>query len=128
MAKGKRTQARLGGSRSVVTLLGAVLRGSGESRACMAESKLRRRHVFGLSAWFSLPFAPEDLALRAHRRSGGSLASGLAASGAMPPFACLHRGCARTASHNMSIDADPQQQEAASPQMLVVRSFLRYLS
>jgi len=26
---------------------------------------------------------------------------------------------------NMSIDADPQQQEAASPQVLVVRSFLR---
>ena len=29
---------------------------------------------------------------------------------------------------NMSIGADPQQQEAASPQMLVVRSFLRYPS
>jgi len=28
--------------------------------------------------------------------------------------------------HNISIDADPQQQEAASPQVLVVRSFLRY--
>jgi hypothetical protein len=28
----------------------------------------------------------------------------------------------------MSIDADPQQQEAASPLMLVVRSFLRYAS
>jgi hypothetical protein len=28
-------------------------------------------------------------------------------------------------THNLSIDADPQQQEAASPQMLVVRSFLR---
>jgi hypothetical protein len=27
--------------------------------------------------------------------------------------------------HNMSIDADPQQQEAASPRVLVVRSFLR---
>jgi hypothetical protein len=27
---------------------------------------------------------------------------------------------------NLSIDTDPQQQEAASPQMLVVRSFLRY--
>jgi hypothetical protein len=27
--------------------------------------------------------------------------------------------------HNLSIDADPQQQEAASPQVLVVRSFLR---
>jgi hypothetical protein len=27
---------------------------------------------------------------------------------------------------NLSIDADPQQQEAASPQMLVGRSFLRY--
>ncbi len=26
---------------------------------------------------------------------------------------------------NISIDADPQQQEAASPLMLVVRSFLR---
>jgi hypothetical protein len=26
---------------------------------------------------------------------------------------------------NMSIDADPQQQEAASPRVLVVRSFLR---
>ena len=30
--------------------------------------------------------------------------------------------------HNMSIDTDPQQQEAASPLMLVVRSFLRYLA
>jgi len=27
---------------------------------------------------------------------------------------------------NMSIDTDPQLQEAASPLMLVVRSFLRY--
>jgi hypothetical protein len=27
---------------------------------------------------------------------------------------------------NLSIDADPQQQEAAPPLMLVVRSFLRY--
>jgi len=32
------------------------------------------------------------------------------------------------APHNMSIDADPQQQEAAPPQVLVVRSFLRYAS
>jgi hypothetical protein len=29
-------------------------------------------------------------------------------------------------SPNFSIDTDPQQQEAASPQMLVVRSSLRY--
>ena len=29
------------------------------------------------------------------------------------------------ASSNISIDTDPQQQEAASPQVLVVRSFLR---
>jgi hypothetical protein len=28
----------------------------------------------------------------------------------------------------MSIDTDPQQQVAASPQVLVVRSFLRYLA
>ena len=28
--------------------------------------------------------------------------------------------------HNLSIDTDPQQQEAAPPQVLVVRSFLRY--
>ena len=28
--------------------------------------------------------------------------------------------------HNKSIDTDPQQQEAASPQVLVVRSFSRY--
>ena len=28
-------------------------------------------------------------------------------------------------SSNMSIDTDPQHQEAASPQVLVVRSFLR---
>jgi hypothetical protein len=27
---------------------------------------------------------------------------------------------------NISIDTDPQQQEAASPLMLVVRSFLRW--
>ncbi len=29
---------------------------------------------------------------------------------------------------NMSIDADQQQQEAASPQVLMVRSFLRWTS
>lgn len=29
---------------------------------------------------------------------------------------------------NLSIDTDPQQQEAAPPLMLVVRSFLRYAS
>jgi hypothetical protein len=28
--------------------------------------------------------------------------------------------------HNMSMDTDPQQQEAASPLVLVIRSFLRY--
>ena len=31
----------------------------------------------------------------------------------------------RTMMDNMSIDTDPQQQEAASPQVLVARSFLR---
>jgi hypothetical protein len=31
-------------------------------------------------------------------------------------------------AHNLSIDTDPQQQKAASPLMLVVRSFLRYVS
>ena len=30
--------------------------------------------------------------------------------------------------HNLSIDADPQQQEATSPLVLVVRSFLRYVA
>jgi hypothetical protein len=36
------------------------------------------------------------------------------------------RMCARAGlPHNLSIDTDPQQQEAASPLMLVVRSFLR---
>jgi hypothetical protein len=29
---------------------------------------------------------------------------------------------------NLSIDTDPQQQKAASPQVLVVRSFSRYPS
>jgi hypothetical protein len=28
-------------------------------------------------------------------------------------------------THNMAIDTDPQQQEAVSPHVLVVRSFLR---
>jgi len=32
------------------------------------------------------------------------------------------------AMHNKSIDTDPQQQEAAPPRVLVVRSFLRYPS
>jgi hypothetical protein len=32
------------------------------------------------------------------------------------------------AQSNWSIDADPQQQAAAPPLMLVVRSFLRYVS
>jgi hypothetical protein len=31
-----------------------------------------------------------------------------------------------TMRSNLPIDTDPQQQEAASPLMLVVRSFLRY--
>jgi hypothetical protein len=58
-------------------------------------------------------------------------------SGAMPPAPCQHSlrkvrlgapawlALASTASYNKSIDTDPQQQEAASPQVLVVRSFLR---
>jgi hypothetical protein len=37
-------------------------------------------------------------------------------------------GLALTARQNMSIDTDPQQQEAASPLVLVVRSSSRYTS
>src|SRR5438105_5020142 len=35
------------------------------------------------------------------------------------------KGTVRVLMSNLSIDTDPQQQEAASPLMLVVRSFLR---
>jgi hypothetical protein len=35
------------------------------------------------------------------------------------------RRMAENPRHNLSIDTDPQQQEAAPPLMLVVRSFLR---
>jgi hypothetical protein len=38
----------------------------------------------------------------------------------------MHTGPVMHSPHNISIDTDPQQQEAASPLMLVVRSFLRY--
>jgi hypothetical protein len=117
--------ARGGCARCVVTLLGVAPRRSGGSLGCMAESKLRRGHGFELTDWHAMPFAPTARAFRAWSRAGGSLANGLAASGAMPPFSCLHRGNARTAAYNLSIDADPQQQEAASPHVLVVRSFLR---
>src|SRR6266498_1092872 len=51
--------------------------------------------------------------------------AGLATSEAMPPVTCQRRGFTTTAAHNRSIDTDPQQQKAASPQVLVVRSFLR---
>jgi len=44
--------------------------------------------------------------------------AGLRQSRAMPPFTRQHRGSATTASHNKSANTDPQQQEAASPQML----------
>jgi len=37
----------------------------------------------------------------------------------------MHTGPAMHSPHNKSIDTDPQQQEAAPPLMLVVRSFLR---
>jgi hypothetical protein len=40
---------------------------------------------------------------------------------AIPALACM----ASTAGPNWPIDTDPQQQEAASPLVLVVRSFLR---
>jgi len=39
-----------------------------------------------------------------------------------------HGAPGRCVRYNMSIDTDPQQQEAASPQMLVVRSFSRYVA
>jgi hypothetical protein len=112
----------------MVTVLGVAPWRSGGSRGCMAEPKLRRRHGFRVSGWCTLPFAPSGQRLRAPSCSGGSLANGLVASGAMPPFPGQHRGQASTATYNMSIDTDPQQQEAASPRVLVVRSFLRYLA
>jgi hypothetical protein len=112
-------------SRSVVTLLGVARSLSDESHACMAESKLRRRHGLGLSGWFTLPFALAGQSVHAYSLSGGSQAGGLAASGAMPPFPCPHRRGSTAATHNKSIDADPQQQDAAPPRVLVVRSFLR---
>jgi hypothetical protein len=41
----------------------------------------------------------------------------------------LENGVNRVAEpYNMSIDADPQQQEAAPPQMLMVRSSSRYMA
>jgi hypothetical protein len=120
-----REAARIGRARRSLTLLGVARSRSGESRACIAESKLRRRHGFRPAALRTLPFAPAGRALRMWSRAGESLASELATSMAMPPFSCRHRGNARSATYNLSIDTDPQQQEAASPQMLVVRSFLR---
>jgi hypothetical protein len=46
-------------------------------------------------------------------------------SGLRQTAAMLAKVLEMSPPHNMSIDADPQQQEAASPLMLVVRSFLR---
>jgi hypothetical protein len=118
--------ARVRSSCRLVTLLGATRSHSGEPQACMAEPKLCRRHGFGQAARLALPYAPAGQPLREASCTGGSHASGLAASGAMPPVPFLDRWGTTTATHNISIDTDPQQQEAASPQMLVVRSFLRY--
>ena len=37
----------------------------------------------------------------------------------------VQASCSSEMTANKSLDTDPQQQEAASPRMLVVRSFLR---
>jgi hypothetical protein len=110
---------RGGFSRSLVAFLGVAPCRSGESRAWVVGGGYRRRHGFGLVGRRALPFGANVSApacLVGARVAG--MPAGLAASGAMPPFKCQHRGGASTASHNKSANTDPQQQEAASPQML----------
>jgi len=101
-----RKAARIGRTRSAVTLLGVAPSRSGESRACMAESKLGRRHGVELVGWLSLPFALAGQALRVRSHAGESLACGFATSRAMPPFSSLHRGNARSAAYNWSFHTD----------------------
>jgi len=120
--------ARAAPSRRRVTLLGVARSHSGEPRANMAESKLRRRHGFGLAGRRSRPFASAGQALHVRRRSGGSLACGLATSEAMrafpmPASRALHHG-----SYNWSANTDPQLQEAASPQGLWSGCLQRYVA
>jgi hypothetical protein len=105
-------------SRCMVTLLGAARPRSGESRAYIAETKLRRSHGFGQAGVSAPSFRPAGHPLRSPGRSGRSQASGLAASGAMracpaPASFAFHRG-----SYNWSANTDPQLQGAASPRVL----------
>jgi hypothetical protein len=65
--------ARMAFLRCAVTLLGVAASRSGESRAWMAESKLRRRHGFGLGGW-----------VRALLRAGSSGASSVLVRGWVP--------------------------------------------
>jgi hypothetical protein len=92
--------------RCVITLLGVAPRRSGESRACIAESKLRRSHGAGLADRLATSFVPAGQPLQTCHDSGESLVSGLAALGAMracptPASRALDHG-----SYNWSANAD----------------------
>jgi hypothetical protein len=105
MFRGQATFAHLV-SCHLVTLLGAARSRSGERRARMAESKLRRRHGFGVARFLSRSFAAAGKAARAHRHSGGSPATGLAASGAMRAFPGPAAFAVHHGSYNSSANTD----------------------
>ena len=74
------------------------------------------------------PVLRGGLAFRLRRWRVGRPA-GLRQSGAMPPFTCLHRGSAATASYNWLLDADAQVRPAAlRPRFLCAGQRRRYAS
>ena len=118
--------ARIGFSRCMVTLLGVAQSRSGNCRSLWVGVGRRRSHGLGRVGRCALPFgACVSVSTRLIGARSTGVRAGFAASEAMPPFSCPHCSSSTTASHNMSIDADPQQQEAAPPLVLVVRSSSR---
>jgi hypothetical protein len=76
---------------------------------------------FAVAKSKSLRFAPTSPQFR----GGQALGRVGEPSGLRQTAAMLAKVLEMSPPHNMSIDTDPQQQEAAPPLMLVVRSFLR---
>jgi hypothetical protein len=101
------TVACLGRSRRMVALLGVALSRSGESLAGAAGVGARRRHGFGEVARRAvLVGAGASASARLVGARAAGLLALLVASGAMPPFTCLHRVGTTTASHNKSANTD----------------------
>jgi hypothetical protein len=99
--------ARPGRSRGMVALLGVALSRSGALLARAVGVGTGRRQGFGEAARRAVPVGA---GASAPARLVGARVAGLpallVASGAMPPFTCLHLRGTTTASHNQSANAD----------------------